>query len=206
MTRTEPPHRRTAAPGHAAPTRGTAPWIADMRRMGLYVSTDGTEVTVTSQVLPSLFGRAAYQEFTVTMSSTSLVRLRHLLTGGVDVLHIPVRGRVLTDQGELRSTSRLIASAQYLPARRVVLEVTTWVTAADGSEAWLDTYLLDDLTGPDLDHVETVHAMWSAGVRPCYDAARYIAATPGEARTLHDTLAPAERNARIDLLIALRTP
>lgn len=201
MTTAEPHHLLT-------PSQTSVPgWRTDMRRMGLQVDADGAWVTVTSQVLPSLFGRPAYHEFALTLSSASLFRLHHLLSGGADVLHVPVHGHVVTYEQETRLTTRLIATAQYLPARRIVVEVTTWLTSGDGAEAWLDTYLLDDLTGLDLDHFDAVQAMWNAGIRPRHDAARYIAAgfAPHEARTLHDNVARADRDAAIDLLMALRT-
>lgn len=198
-----------AAPAHR-PAIGTQAnsmsWGEDMSRIGLEVDPDGASVTVTHLAMLHLFGRPADHRFALTLSSTSLLRLRHLVAGGEDVLHLPIYGCVLTCDNEMRSTSRLIATAQYLPTRQILLEVTIWRTSSDGAEAWLDKYQIDNLTGLDLAHFDAVQAMWAVGVRPRSDAARYIAAgfSPQEARELHSTATPAARDAQIDLLIALR--
>lgn len=181
-------------------------WAEDIGRMGLDFGPDGACVTVTHRAMPLLFGRPAFHEFSLTLTSTSLVRLRRLLSAGDDVLHLPVRGHVVNCEGVTQPTTRLIATAQTAPDRRLMLEVTTWNTSLDGTEAWLDAYHLDDLTAPDLDHYQAVAAMWDAGIRPRHDAIRYVAAgfSPREARHLQDHVAPADRDAQIDLLTALR--
>jgi hypothetical protein len=196
---TNHPHRSGCADGNP-------PWAEDLSRMGLHFDADGALVTVTSQVMPALFGRPALHEFSLSMDSTTFVRLRHLILFGDDRA-LPVCGHVATHDSGRRPTSRLLAHGASALPRLVVLEVTIWVTSADGSEAWVDDYLLDNLTCADLDHFDAVLAMWDAGVRPRHDAPRYVAAgfSPREARELQDSVAPTDRNDRIDLLIALRT-
>lgn len=103
-------------------------WAEDIRRIGLDFRLDGACVTVTHRAMPSLFGRPAFHEFSLTLTSTSLVRLRRLLTTGDEVLHLPVRGHVVNCEGVTHPTTRLIATAQMVPDRRLMLEVTTWNT------------------------------------------------------------------------------
>jgi hypothetical protein len=71
-----------------------------------------------------------------------------------------------------------------------------------------DEHLIDArMGGQPGPHLHAVLNMWRAGVRPLHDATRYVAAglCAAEACNLIRTSNPAERDAQIDLLIALRT-
>lgn len=181
-----------------------ADWREDLSLMGLHLSGDGSQVTVTPQVMTALFGRPALYDFSVSMSSTTLLRLRHLLTVATGRLHLPVDGQILAYDHTIRPTTRLIATAQDAPFQRMLLEVTTWVR--DGSEAWLDTHLLEDLTSADIAHFHAVRAIWDAGIKPLHCAARYVAAglSAAEVRHLEATMDPAARDAMIGVLTSLR--
>ena len=180
------------------------PFTTDLSRMGLHLSADGSTVTLSPEVLPHLFGRPARCDFTLTMATTALLRLRHLLTPVDDCLHLPVLGHLSTEDGTTQPTSRLIATATTAP--RLRLEVTLWNTSPDGNQAWLDTVLLDDLTAPDIEHSHAVRAMWDAGITPLHKAARYVAAglSAAEAMTLLQITDPAEVEAQVQVLAALR--
>ena len=179
-------------------------WHEDLSRIGLHFSGNGSILTATPLAVPFLFGRPALYEFALTLTATALLRLRHLLTFGEGQQHLPVSGHILAHDHTLRPTTRLIATAQRSPFSRLRLEITTWCN--DSTEAWLETHLLENLTSADIDHFHVVRAMWAAGIHPLSEASRYVAAgfNPREARELQDTVAPADRNAQIDLLIALR--
>jgi hypothetical protein len=181
-------------------------WRADLARMGLSFTDDGSSVTLTPQAMPYLFGRAALYNFRLTMAATALLRLRRLLTSGDDSLHLPVRGHIVAYDGTVRPTNRLIAAGSGTNPR-LVLEVTTWLTAADGSQAWLDTHLLDNLSSADLEHFNAVRGLWGVGVHPMHRAERYVAAglSAADAQILIRTDAPSDREAKVDLLAALRT-
>ena len=180
------------------------PFESDLGRMGLDLSTDGSTITLRPQVLPHLFGRPARCDFTLTMATTALLRLRHLLTPVDDCLHLPVTGHLSTDEVTAQPTTRLIATATSAP--RLRLEVTTWNTSPDGRQAWLDTVLLDDLTAPDIEHFHAVRALWDAGIHPLHKAARYVAAglSAAEALAVLQTTDPAEIDVQVEMLAALR--
>ena len=137
---------QSTAATHQSSQATPEPFTTDLSRMGLHLSADGSTITLSPQVLPHLFGRPARCDFTLTMATTALLRLRHLLTPGDDCLHLPVSGHLVTEDGAIQPTTRLIATATTAP--RVRLEVTTWTTSPDGNQAWLDTLVLDDLTAP----------------------------------------------------------
>jgi hypothetical protein len=182
----------------------TPGWYEDLSLMGLHLSADGANITAKPDAIACLFGRPSLYNFSLDLTPTTLLRLRHLLTYVDGHQHFPVNGHILAHDNTRRHTTRLIATAQQRPFPLLRLEVTTWCN--DGNEAWLDTHLLENVTGGDIDHFQAVRAMWNAGINPLADAPLYVAAgfSPREARKLQDNATPAARRAQIDLLRALR--